>query len=49
MTTPLPDPGNAPPEEWSKDFDENDPVQLSMFEDINAVAVTLPEPQREGE
>lgn len=48
MTTPAPDPGNAPPEEWTAELE---PEQLElMFEDINAVAVGLPEPQhREGD
>lgn len=47
MTQPLPDPGNSPPEDWSKDFDEGDPVQLEIFEDINARAVSMPEPERD--
>ncbi len=44
----TPDPGNSEPDVWSADFAEDDPVQLSMFEDINTVAVSLPEPPIEG-
>ncbi len=47
--TPKPDPGNSPPEDWSEDFPENDPNQLSIFGEINSIAVSLPEPVRESE
>lgn len=43
MGQPEPDPGNAPPEQWSEDFDEE--TRNAVFARVNDVAVTLPEPE----
>ncbi len=45
-TKPAPDPGNAPPEEWSEDLDLE--AMTVPAESINAVAMSLP-PLPEGE
>lgn len=40
MTTPLPDPGNAPPEEWSEDMTDDE--YGAVIEEVNTVAMSLP-------